>query len=210
MKLYENKPPTHVYVKLFTLGKTFTWGNLFDRIKKYFIEFIGIFIIITFSFCVESKGEEYDTRITYADLLKDIVQELHAVQQYTDQYLIHNEQIKRIYRQQLRRWDVDRDPLFILAPEDSLYDPKHAIPMATYAEITAFDEPQLLFTLFEQGDLDFKLVFKATQIIEELDQGRLIDQLLGKIIGVGFQATHQKPMEPRFWYPCFKGSVFLD
>jgi len=105
---------------------------------------------------------------------------------------------------------VDRDPLFILAFEDSLYDPKHAIPMATYAEITAFDEPQLLFTLFEQGDLDFKLVFKATQIIEELDQGRLIDQLLGKIIGVGFQATHQKPMEPRFWYPCFKGSVFLD
>ena len=36
----------------------------------------------------------------------------------------------------------------------------------------------LLFTLFEQGDLDFKLVSKATQIIEELDQGRLIDQLL--------------------------------
>ena len=50
--------------------------------------------------------------------------------------------------------------------------------MATYAEITAFDEPQLLFALFEQGDLDFKLVSKATQIIEELDQGRLIDQLL--------------------------------
>ena len=70
---------------------------------------------------------------------------------------------------------MDQDSLFILAPEDSLYDPKHAIPMATYAEITAFDEPQLLFTLFEQGDLDFKLVSEATQIIEELDQGRLID-----------------------------------
>jgi hypothetical protein len=50
--------------------------------------------------------------------------------------------------------------------------------MATYAEITAFDKPKLLFTLFEQGDLDFKLVSKATQIIAELDQGRLIDQLL--------------------------------
>ena len=47
--------------------------------------------------------------------------------------------------------------------------------MAAYAEITAFDETQLLFTLFEQGDLDFKLVSKATQIIDELDQGRLID-----------------------------------
>ena len=174
----KNKPPTHGYVKLFTLGKKFTWGDLFDRIKKYFIEFLGIFIVITFSFYVESKGEAYETRMTYADLLNDIVQELHAVQQYTDQYLIHNEQIKQIYRQQLRRWDVDPDPLFILAPEDSLYDPKHAIPMATYAEITAFDEPKLLFTLFEQGDLDFKLVSKATQIIEELDQGRLIAQLL--------------------------------
>ena len=76
--------------------------------------------------------------MTYADLLNDIVQELHAVQQYTNQYLIHNEQIKQIYRQQLRRWDVDQDRLFILAPEDSLYDPKHTIPMATYAEITAF------------------------------------------------------------------------
>jgi len=174
----KNKPPTHGYVKLFTLGKTFTWGDLFDRIKKYFMEFLGIFIVITFSFYVESKGEAYETRMTYADLLKDIVQELHAVQQYTDQYLIHNEQIKQIYRQQLRRWDVDPDPLFILAPEDSLYDLKHAIPMATYTEITDFDEPQLLFTLFEQGDLDFKLVSKATQIIEALDQGRLIDQML--------------------------------
>jgi len=174
----KTKPLTHGYVKLFTLGKTFTWGDLFDRIKNYFIEFLGIFIVITFSFYVESKGEAYETRMTYADLLRDIVQELHAVQQYTDQYLIHNEQIKRIYRQQLRRWNVDPDPLFILAPEDSLYDPKHAIPMATYAEITAFDEPQLLFTLFEQGDLDFKLVSEATQIIEELDQGRLSDQLL--------------------------------
>lgn len=174
----KNKPPHIGYVKLFTLGKTFTWGDLFDRIKNYFIEFIGIFIVITFSLYVESKGEEYETRMTYADLLNDIVQELHAVQQYTDQYLIHNEQIKQIYRQQLRRWNVDQDRLFILAPEDSLYDPKHAIPMATYAEITAFDEPQLLFTLFEQGDLDFKLVSEATQIIEELDQGRLIDQLL--------------------------------
>ena len=36
----------------------------------------------------------------------------------------------------------------------------------------------LLFTLFEQGNLDFKLVSEATQIIEELDRGRLIDQLL--------------------------------
>ena len=50
--------------------------------------------------------------------------------------------------------------------------------MATYAEITAFDKPKLLFTLFEQGDLDFKLVSKAMQIIEKLDQDRLIDQLL--------------------------------
>ena len=50
--------------------------------------------------------------------------------------------------------------------------------MATYTEITAFEEPKLLFTLFEQGDLNFKLVSKATQIIEELDRGRLIDQLL--------------------------------
>ena len=103
----KNNPPTHIYVKLFILGKKLTCGNLFDRIMKYFIEFLGIFIIITFSFYVESKGEAYETRMTYTDLLKDIVQELHAVQQYTDQYLIHNEQIKQIYRQQLRRWDVD-------------------------------------------------------------------------------------------------------
>ena len=174
----KNNPPTHGYVKLFTLGKKLTCSDLFDRIKKYFIEFLGIFIAITFSFYVESKGEAYETRMTYAGLLNDIVQELHAIQQYTDQYLIHNEQIKQIYRQQLRRWDVDQEPLFILAHEDSLCDPKHAIPMAAYPEITAFDEPQLLFTLFEQGDLDFKLVSKATQIIEELDQDRLIDQLL--------------------------------
>ncbi|MDB4291337.1 hypothetical protein N9922_03900 [Cyclobacteriaceae bacterium] len=167
----ENNPPTHGYVKLFTLGKRFTWGDLFDRIKKYFIEFLGIFIVITFSFYVESKGEEYETRMTYADLLKDIVQELHAIQQYTGQYLIHNEQIKQTYRQQLRRWDVDPDPLFILAPEDSLYALNTPSPWLLTLRL-------LLFTLFEQGNLDFKLVSEATQIIEELDRGRLIDQLL--------------------------------
>ena len=70
---------------------------------------------------------------------------------------------------------MDQDRLFILTPHDSLYDLKHAIPMATSAEITAFDEPQLLFALFGHGDLDFKIVSKATQIIDELDQGRLID-----------------------------------
>ena len=110
MKLYEKQTPIHWYVKLFTLGKTFTWADWFDRIKKYFIEFIGILIVITFSFYVESKGEEYETRMTYADLLKDIVQELHAIQQYTDQYLIHNQQIKQIYRQQLRRWMWTKTP----------------------------------------------------------------------------------------------------
>jgi len=53
----KNKLPTHGYIKLFTLGKTFTWGDLFDLIKKYFVEFLGIFIVITFSFFAESKGE---------------------------------------------------------------------------------------------------------------------------------------------------------
>ena len=53
----KNKLPTHGYIKLFTLYKKFTWDDLFDRIKKYFVEFLGIFIVITFSFFAESKGE---------------------------------------------------------------------------------------------------------------------------------------------------------
>jgi len=53
----KKKLPTHVYVKLFTLGKKFTWGDLFDRIKKYFMEFLDIFIVMIFSFYVESKGK---------------------------------------------------------------------------------------------------------------------------------------------------------
>jgi hypothetical protein len=63
--------------------KKLTYGDLFDRIKKYFIEFLGIFIVITFSFYVESKGEAYETRMTYAALLNDIAQELQALQQFT-------------------------------------------------------------------------------------------------------------------------------
>ena len=81
----KNKPPTHGYVKLFTLGKTFTWGDLFDRIKKYFIEFLGIFIVYyLFFLCKKQRGSIWDP-MTYADLLNEIVQELHAVQKYTDQ-----------------------------------------------------------------------------------------------------------------------------
>ena len=51
-------------------------------------------------------------------------------------------------------------------------------PWLLTLRLLVLTNPQLLFTLFEQGNLDFKLVSKATQIIEELDQGRLIDQLL--------------------------------
>ena len=87
--------------------------------------------------------------------------------------------------------------------------------MATYAEITAFDEPQLLFTLFEQGDLDFKLVSEGHANYRgvrsgSFDRSIASPQSAGKIIGGGFQTTHQKPMDPRFGYPYFKGSVFLD
>ena len=103
MKLYKKQTPHTLVRQAFYPKEKLTWGGLFDLIKKYFIKLTGVFIVITFSFYVESKREEYETRMTYAGLLNDIVQELHAVQQYTDQYLIHNEQIKQIYRQQLRR-----------------------------------------------------------------------------------------------------------
>jgi len=53
----KNKLPTHGYIRLFTLGKTFTWGDLFDRIKKYFIEFLGIFIVYyLFFLCKKQRG----------------------------------------------------------------------------------------------------------------------------------------------------------
>ena len=51
-------------------------------------------------------------------------------------------------------------------------------PWLLTLRLLVLTNPQLLFTLFEQGNLDFKLVSKATQIIEELDRGRLINQLL--------------------------------
>ena len=99
---------------------------------------------------------------------------------------------------------MDQDPLFILAPEDSLYDPKHAIPMATYAEITAFDEPQMLFTLFEQGDLDFKLVSEGHANYRgvrsgSFDRSIASPQSAGKIIGGRISNNASKTNGPKIW-----------
>ena len=111
--------------------------------------------------------------MTYANLLKDIVQKLHVVQKYTDLYPIHYEQIKQNLSSATASLECG-PRLPILTPKDSQYDPKHAIPMATYNEITALEKPQPIFTLFKQVDLNFKLVSKDKQIIKQQDQGQLI------------------------------------
>ena len=149
-----------------------------SQIRRYFAEFIGIFMVITFSFYVESKGEDYENRMTYEELLKDIIKELKLVQSYTLTYADQNLHIEHIYEQQLAKWDLNDDHIFFLDPKDPLFDEVHYLPMSTYTDIRPYDEPKLLFSLFEQGTLEFKLVSHATQIIEGLDEGNLIDQIL--------------------------------
>ena len=44
------------FLKIFTVGNRFSVRDFYDRLKKYAVEGIGIFIVISFSFYVENKA----------------------------------------------------------------------------------------------------------------------------------------------------------
>jgi hypothetical protein len=67
----EKQKPQKWYIKLFTLGSTFSSKTFSDNLKKFLLNGIGLFVVVTFTFYVENIGGRnfggLDDIIVYTD-----------------------------------------------------------------------------------------------------------------------------------------------
>tara|TARA_B110000240_G_C13408328_1_gene414066 strand:- start:781 stop:1038 length:258 start_codon:yes stop_codon:yes gene_type:complete len=75
------------YVKLFTLGKKFSSQTFSDNLKKFLLNGIGLFVVVTFTFYVESVGDEYEKKERYKEIVSKIPESLRKSINYSDEYL---------------------------------------------------------------------------------------------------------------------------
>lgn len=66
------KEPKKWYVKLFTLGKNFSSRTFSDNSKKFLLNAVGLFVVVTFTFYVESVGDDYEKRHEYLEVVKSL------------------------------------------------------------------------------------------------------------------------------------------
>lgn len=156
-----------IYVKkIFTLGNSFSKKDLIDNIKKYSIEGIGIFIVISFSFYVENKGSEYEVTKSYLEMLEAFKKDLHETLLYATEYSSNLKDETEIYKQQLERWENDNDSIFIATFSDE--DGKFFYPpLAYFNNYNPFKPSKRGFSLFRMGGVDFELI--DNQISEEIN-----------------------------------------
>ena len=138
--------------RLFTLGKTFSYRDLYDRAKKYLVEAIGIFIVISFSFYVENKGVEYETIKSYEEMLiafkKDLQFTSDNLIEYKENVVLYLE----LYDSLLIRWENKTDSLFMEKTYDltsslELFKDIYRVPINTRG-----------YNVFKMGGVDFELM----------------------------------------------------
>ena len=84
-----------------------------NNTKKFLLNAIALFIVVTITFYVESVGDEYENRQKYLDISKKILSELYLVSEYTDQYISDTDFVLPMYEKQYEIWDTDNDSIFI-------------------------------------------------------------------------------------------------
>jgi len=143
--------------RLFTIGKAFSYRDLFDRTKKYTIEAIGIFIVISFSFYVENKGVEYETTKSYQEMLLAFKKDMLETITNLDEYNNDVSEYKELYDELLTRWEKDNDSVFISKFTDE--DGTFAFPTLQFFEDT-FRKPFNTrgYNVFKMGGVDFELM----------------------------------------------------
>lgn len=150
-KTLPKQPPQGIR-RLFTLGKTFSYRDLYDRAKKYFVEAIGIFIVISFSFYVENKGVEYETIKSYEEMLiafkKDLQFTSDNLIEYKENVVLYLE----LYDSLLIRWENKTDSLFMEKTYDltsslELFKDIYRVPINTRG-----------YNVFKMGGVDFELM----------------------------------------------------
>lgn len=171
--------PKNLFIRLFTLGKNFSPRTFSDNTKKFFLNGLGLFIVVTFTFYVENLGEEYETRMKYIDNVKTISAGLESIILYSNEYKEQVDWVAEMYQKQYDKWEVDSDSIFLdsLEDTDGVY---YYSPMAFFSNKDPFNPPQIGVEIFESGDQDFKLVdpfvtYKISQITKGIDLTYLIE-----------------------------------
>lgn len=167
------KEPKKWYIKLFTLGKNFSSRTFSDNSKKYLLNAIGLFIVVTFTFYVESVGDDYEKRQEYLEVVKSLQDEINKMLIYTDEYAEQIDWALEIYQKQYDRWEVDNDSIFLdFQEDDEEPDGKYYFaPMGMFYNRDPFYPMTSSYKLFKKGTLDFALINQAisTKIIEIYD-----------------------------------------
>ena len=77
-----DKEPKSWFSNLFTPPKNFSSNTFPNNTKKFLLNAIALFIVVTFTFYVENVGDEYENRQKYLDISKKILSELYLVSDY--------------------------------------------------------------------------------------------------------------------------------
>jgi len=144
-------------LKIFTVGNRFSVRDFYDRLKKYAVEGIGIFMVISFSFYVENKGGEYEMTKSYLEMLHAFKKDIIETKNYADNFMSNLKEEGQIYRVQLDKWNVDNDSVFITSFEDE--DGKYFYPpIAYFNNYNPFIPSKRGQKIFEMGGVDFELL----------------------------------------------------
>ena len=165
------------YVKLFTLGKKFSSQTFSDNLKKFLLNGIGLFVVVTFTFYVESVGDEYEKKERYKEIVSKIPESLRKSVNYSDEYLETSEYRISELKNILEKWETDNDSIFITAMNNEFYSP------FTYFElIIEYAPPFIGMKMFESGDQEFKMLYpEISEEIEELIDGEKLNHILSGI-----------------------------
>ena len=145
------------FLKIFTVGNRFSVRDFYDRLKKYAVEGIGIFMVISFSFYVENKGGEYEMTKSYLEMLHAFKKDILETKNYADNFMSNLKEEGQIYRVQLDKWNVDNDSVFITSFEDE--DGKYFYPpIAYFNNYNPFIPSKRGQKIFEIGCVDFELL----------------------------------------------------
>lgn len=174
------KDPKKKYLKLFTLGKKFSSKTFSDNTKKLLLNALALFVVVTFTFYVESVGDNYENRQKYLDISKKILDELYLVSDYTDTYISQTDNLLPMYKKQIDRWDNDNDSIFIdyfknkNAPNGKYY----YAPLGLFSNTKVYNPPRIEYKTFSKGTQDFFLINpEISNRIFELYEGSDIQYL---------------------------------
>lgn len=147
--------PKNWFVKLFTLGKTFSTKTFFDNFKKHIINFMILFGSISFTLWMEKSEEIFEREFLYWDLVYGIRQDFYITLEYTKEYIEQTQWVSEMYQEQYKRWEVDNDSIYLdYKKEDDFY----FAPMAYFSNRDSYNPPFTVGESFDGKDIYFNSV----------------------------------------------------